>query len=262
MYFQPYGDDQQLNLNWIINEIINLHKQLDPDYETPSFTQVYPYSNLNRLNLDWVLSELKALKQLAPQLPTETIQGVAQAIIAEPYNPNREYAKGDYISADGVIYRAIENTTGEYDADAWQATTIGADLTTLENVVSEITGDITTVEQKVSEITGDITTVEQKVDSFFLAATGDNTDRTSEIVSILNANKKCILGVGEFYTTGIDMPDNTTIFGMGDASVLKKTGNGDFVIKLNKHNTVENICVDGNNTVTETKGNHNGILWS
>ena len=69
MYFQPYGDEQQLNLNWIINEIINLHKQLDPDYETPSFDQIYPYSNLNRLNLDWVLSELKALKELAPEPP-------------------------------------------------------------------------------------------------------------------------------------------------------------------------------------------------
>lgn len=69
MYEFPFGAGQQLNLNWIINEIITLHKQLDPDYELPNFDTAFPYMNLNTLNLDWILTELKALKELAPPAP-------------------------------------------------------------------------------------------------------------------------------------------------------------------------------------------------
>ena len=66
MYNYPYGDNQQINLNWIISEIIALHQRLDPDYTAPTFTQIYPFSDTQQLNLDWILTELKALKELAP----------------------------------------------------------------------------------------------------------------------------------------------------------------------------------------------------
>lgn len=146
MYFQPYGDEQQLNLNWIINEIINLHKQLDPDYETPSFTQVYPYSNLNRLNLDWILSELKALKELAPEpTPTIDIQAVAEALVALPFNRNKSYQVYDFISRDGEIWRATEAIVagGEWDSSKWFKTKIGTDLAVLERWINTINNSLT-----------------------------------------------------------------------------------------------------------------------
>lgn len=146
MYFQPYGDDQQLNLNWIINEIINLHKQLDPDYETPSFTQVYPYSNLNRLNLDWILSELKALKELAPEpTPTIDIQAVAKALVALPFDRNTSYQIYDFISRDDEIWRATEAIAagGEWDSSKWFKTKIGTDLSVLERWINTINNSLT-----------------------------------------------------------------------------------------------------------------------
>jgi len=145
LYFQPYGDEQQLNLNWIINEIINLHKQLDPDYETPSFTQIYPYSNLNRLNLDWILSELKALKELAPEpAPPLDIQAVAEALVALPFDSTKSYQIFDYISRDGEIWRATEPIAagGEWDETKWFKTKLGTDLAVLDRWINTINNSL------------------------------------------------------------------------------------------------------------------------
>lgn len=156
MYFQPYGDEQQLNLNWIINEIINLHKQLDPDYETPSFTQVYPYSNLNRLNLDWILSELKALKELAPEpTPTEIdIQAVAEALVALPFDSSKSYQIYDFISKDGEIWRATETIAagGVWDETKWFKTKLGTDLAVLERWINAINNSLTSLQNTVGNL--------------------------------------------------------------------------------------------------------------
>lgn len=69
MFYYPFGAGQQLNLDWIIKEIIDLHKQLDPDWEGPTFNSPFPYTNLSELNLDWILQQLKELKELAPPAP-------------------------------------------------------------------------------------------------------------------------------------------------------------------------------------------------
>ena len=100
------------------------------------------------------------------------------------------------------------------------------------------------------------------INNLILESTNDSTDRTSAIITMLTNNKKCILGSGTFYTTGIDMPDGATLIGMGDATVLHKTGSSSYVVKMNKDNTVSNLCIDGNNTVASTIGTHHGILWS
>ena len=107
MYNYPYGDNQQINLNWIISEIIALHQRLDPDYTAPTFTQIYPFSETQQLNLDWILTELKALKELAPTpAPTDAIDEVGQALIAKAYDSDTQYQKNDYIVQDGKLYRA------------------------------------------------------------------------------------------------------------------------------------------------------------
>ena len=129
MFQYPYGDEQQLNLNWIINEIIQLHKQLDPEYSEPSFSQIYPFSNTAQLNLDWILDELKKLKELAPVVPpTEEIDEIGQALLAGAYDAETEYQKNDYIIQDGKAYRATEATTGIFDSTKWREVKIADDL--------------------------------------------------------------------------------------------------------------------------------------
>ena len=95
-----------------------------------------------------------------------------------------------------------------------------------------------------------------------LESTGDTTDRTAEILSRLTTYKKCILGTGTFYTTGIDMPNESSLIGCGDATILLKTGNGDYVVKMNQYNTVSNLHINGNdNDMSATPGTHHGVLW-
>lgn len=129
MYNYPYGDNQQINLNWIISEIIALHQRLDPDYTAPTFTQIYPFSETQQLNLDWILTELKALKELAPTPPpTEEIDEIGQALIAGAYDADTSYQKNDYIVQDGKVYRANAATTGTFDPTKWNEVMLGNDL--------------------------------------------------------------------------------------------------------------------------------------
>lgn len=197
MYFQPYGDDQQLNLNWIINEIINLHKQLDPDYETPSFTQVYPYSNLNRLNLDWVLSELKTLKELAPEpTPEIDIQAVAEALVALPFDSNTSYQIYDFISRDGEIWRATEAIPagGEWDETKWFKTKIGTDLAVLERWINTINNSLTA---EIDARQAADTVINQTIANLNNAGT-DNLDDCNNFV----------LGIKKVVPTTLNMPEN------------------------------------------------------
>ena len=129
MYNYPYGDNQQINLNWIISEIIALHQRLDPDYTAPTFTQIYPFSETQQLNLDWILAELKTLKDLAPTPPpTELIDEIGQALIAGAYDADTSYQKNDYIVQDGKVYRANAATTGTFDPTKWNEVMLGNDL--------------------------------------------------------------------------------------------------------------------------------------
>ena len=103
------------------------------------------------------------------------------------------------------------------------------------------------------------------IDMLCLESTGDTNDRTDEIISRLQNYKKCVLGTGIFYTTGINMPDGSSLIGSGDATTLFKDNersNTNYVVNMNKNNTISNLCIDGNNNnITETIGTHHGILW-
>ena len=140
MYEFPYGGEQQLNLNWIINEIITLHKRLDPDYELPNFDNAFPYMNLNQLNLDWILRELKAIKDLAPTEDTQLLKMVANALIANTYDAETQYNVDDivYRDSDNRLYKCITATPagGEaFDSSKWVEVDVGGVLTDLLNSV-------------------------------------------------------------------------------------------------------------------------------
>ena len=182
MFNYPYGDNQQINLNWIISEIIALHQRLDPDYTAPTFTQIYPFSDTQQLNLDWILTELKALKDLAPTPPpTEEIDEVGQALIAGAYDADTSYQKNDYIVQDGKLYRANAATTGTFDPTKWNEVLLGDDLaiitrwadatnTYLNNLAaSNVAND--------SSVTG--TTVKDALDTLKNDVSGMTTDDVS-----------------------------------------------------------------------------------
>lgn len=100
----------------------------------------------------------------------------------------------------------------------------------------------------------------------YLASTNDTTDRTADILSLLQSNGICRLGPGVFWVDSLVMPDNTSIIGSGTATkVYLKDGNDKFAIKMGKYCVFKDITLYGSTSaisVTETVGTRHGILWS
>ena len=83
----------------------------------------------------------------------------------------------------------------------------------------------------------------------YLAATGDTTDVTASIETMLTTTGTCHLGPGDFWVSGIDMPAQSAIIGSGPATRIYLTGgNSDagYAIKLNNRCTVSNLAIYGN----------------
>ena len=104
MFKFPYGSMHQLNLDWIINEIIDLHHQVDPSWTGPDFNSFYPYTNMNELNLDWILAELKTIRDLAPEETDEILLTVSNAFITSIYSSTQPYNVND------IIFKPEDNT--------------------------------------------------------------------------------------------------------------------------------------------------------
>lgn len=85
---------------------------------------------------------------------------------------------------------------------------------------------------------------------YFLAAAGDDRDMTSLIEQKLNTFGICILGAGDFYTTGIRMPQHSQLMGLGDCSrlFLKEEIEEGHALRLGSFCTVKGLWLIGNKT--------------
>lgn len=171
MYEFPFGAGQQLNLNWIINEIITIHKQLDPDYELPNFDTAFPYMNLNTLNLDWILRELKAIKDLAPTEDATLLKMVANALLAETYDAATQYNVDDIVYRDNEkrLFKCISAMPagGEaWDSSKWVEIDVGEVLTDLlvnggtANAVTNVRYNDHKIQQEINGTYSDVITIE------------------------------------------------------------------------------------------------------
>lgn len=77
-------------------------------------------------------------------VPVQFKDAAARAMISDEYNSAETYAKGNLCIYNGKIYEAIKETTGTWDATAWEETT-------LAKVNSKLNGDITELEEKVMQ---------------------------------------------------------------------------------------------------------------
>ena len=78
----------------------------------------------------------------------------------------------------------------------------------------------------------------------YLAATGDSTDRTGEITAMLAMFGKCELSAGDFYTTGITMPDGSMLCGSGSGTRLVLSANG-YAVDMGTGCTVRDMDIAG-----------------
>lgn len=125
------------------------------------------------------------------------------------------------------------------------------------------------IDNKLDEMVQDGTLtaiIAEYVNNLILPSTGDTTDRTAEIVSLLNSNGICRLGSGDFYITGVNMPNGSIITGCGNRTrVIVSDGASNYGFKLNSGCKIQNFMLTGNLTdITsfgENPGGRHGIIW-
>ena len=74
-------------------------------------------------------------------VPVQFKDAAVRAMISDEYNSAETYAKGNLCIYNGKIYEAIKETTGTWDATAWEETT-------LAKVNSKLNGDIASLTEK------------------------------------------------------------------------------------------------------------------
>ena len=102
----------------------------------------------------------------------------------------------------------------------------------------------------------------------YLASTGDTTDRTGDIQTMLNTTGICQLGPGNFYVTGVEIPNYGMIRGCGNKTriVLASSVTDGYAIKLKTYGSVKDVLIDGDPsgsilpTPTEV-GTRHGIIF-
>ena len=81
----------------------------------------------------------------------------------------------------------------------------------------------------------------------YLPSTNDMTDRTQEILELLKVQGACRLGSGIYVVSGVDMPDGTSIMGMGYSTklLLKEDVEEGYTVRLRSFCTVRDVAVLG-----------------
>lgn len=100
----------------------------------------------------------------------------------------------------------------------------------------------------------------------FLASTGDNTDRTGDIQTMLNTTGVCKLGPGKFVITGVEIPNYALLEGCGQRTTvfLSDSVETGYAIKLKSYGRISNLRIVGTQntfTLPETVGTRHGILY-
>ena len=85
------------------------------------------------------------------------------------------------------------------------------------------------------------------MDSCFLKSTGDTTDRSADIEKLLQEYKVCILAPGTYYVSGVKMPDDSMLMGMGAASqmILDPGVEEGYAILIGSRCTIKDLFLRG-----------------
>lgn len=172
--------------------------------------------------------------------------------VANRFTKQTVYGVGSGIT--GKIYYRMSNYSGTYGD--WNELGSGGGNVTNNYTFNEYSQTLTV------NATPSITTDTNS----YLAPSGNTTDRTADILAMLNSTGVCRLGKGNYYIKNLIMPEGTSIIGCGQGtSVRLSTDSGaEYAIKLNSMCSVENFSLYGmasSFTANSSVRNRTGILW-
>lgn len=162
-----------------------------------------------------------------------------------------------YPFSGGKIYKRRGNTNGT-TWEAWQEVSGGGGNT------YNITNEYSFPEYSQTVTVNASPTITTDTNNF-LASTGDNTDRTADILAMLSTTGICRLGSGLFVVNNLQMPDGSSIIGSGYSSIIRLAGTSDgYALKIGSRCLVKDVRIRGAEsdlTFTSTIGGRHGILW-
>lgn len=97
----------------------------------------YPYGDSQQLNLDWILAKLKELEASGGSGGAD-LEEVSNALLSLTYNTSTAYRRYDYAFLNGKLYRCLTDTSGVFNPTAWQEALIGDDLAVLTRWINAI----------------------------------------------------------------------------------------------------------------------------
>jgi hypothetical protein len=88
-------------------------------------------------------------------------------------------------------------------------------------------------------------------------------DATDAIQKILNEYRVCMLGPGTYTVSGIQMPEGSTLSGMGAATKLKLREDVDdgYAVRIRSYCTVRDLAFDGGAEKPESLGKRHGVAF-
>lgn len=114
----------------------------------------YPYGNAQQLNLDWVLSKIQELEAGATAV---NIEEVANALVSASFDAGASYRRYDYCFYNGKLYRALNDTTGAFNPADWLEVVIGDDIPVLTRLLNAVDTSLTSLQTTVGNQGNDIT---------------------------------------------------------------------------------------------------------
>lgn len=101
---------------------------------------------------------------------------------------------------------------------------------------------------------------------YVLQSTGDTTDRTADIATVLTQYGSCYLGTGAFYVKNLTMPDGTSILGSGigrtTLRLIDDSENECYAVGVRNRCSVSDLRIDGGlNARPESAGLRHGLSY-
>lgn len=117
----------------------------------------YPYGNAQQLNLDWILGKIQELEAGSTEV---NIEEVANALVSASFDAGVSYRKYDYCFYNGKLYRALNDTTGAFNPSDWLEVVIGDDIPVLTRLLNAVDTSLTSLQTTVGNQGNAITTLQ------------------------------------------------------------------------------------------------------